>query len=411
MDELSRLDIDLAAVNRNLQRLRQVIGPACRLCPVVKADAYGLGAKRIAPVMESAGAKMLAVYTPREATELISPVSQLPILILMPVRHVSPVDDLYEGIRTGQVHFVVHDADHLDCLQELAMELGQLLHLHLKVDTGMHRGGCPAESAPGLLDRIVDHRQLHLAGLCTHFSSSASSEGKTVQQRAIFDAVLDACIDRIDSDCLVHCANTAAVFRGPAFHRSMVRVGLAWAGACPPGPVRDASPEAKTLEPVVRWTSRVIQVREVEKGEHVGYDGRWQASRNSVLGVVPVGYADGYPLTSLESVDVQQERVVGLLKQDQLLGHAPVVGAVSMDQVIIDLTDLLPLLGGEGLGVGVELLSRKQDAPNGLLSLAESAGLKPHALLSCLHARIPRRYEGDVALIETVGPEERMATG
>jgi len=410
MDELSRLDIDVSAVARNLKRLREVIGPKCRICPVVKADGYGLGAKRIASTMESAGAGMLAVYTPREAAELISPACRLPILILMPVRHVSPVDDLHEGIRTGQVHFVVHDADHLDCLQELAMELGQLLHLHLKVDTGMHRGGCPAESAPGLLDRIVDHRQLHLAGVCTHFSSSSSSDDSTIQQRATFDAVLDACIDRIDSDCLVHCANTAAVFRGQAFHRSMIRVGLAWAGACPPGPVRDASPEAKLLEPVVRWTSRVIQVREVEEGEHVGYDGRWQAPRNSVLGVVPVGYADGYPPIPMEPHDVQQERFVGLLKQDQLIGYAPVVGTVSMDQVIVDLTDFLPL-PGEGLGVGVELRSRRQDAPNGLLALSESAGIKPHALLSCLHARIPRRYEGDVALVETVGPEERLAAG
>ncbi|MBM43698.1 MAG: alanine racemase [Phycisphaerae bacterium] len=410
MDELSRLDIDLSAVERNLARLRQVIGPHCNLCPVVKADGYGLGARRIVPAMESAGAGMFAVYTPREAAELLSPACRLPILILMPVRHVSPVDPLHEGIRTGQVHFVVHDADHLDCLQELAIELDLLLHLHLKVDTGMHRGGCPAEAAPVLLDRIVDHRQLHLAGVYTHFSSSAGSDETTIRQRAVFDAVLDACIDRIDSDCLVHCANTAAVFRGQAFHRSMVRVGLGWAGACPPGSVRNASPDAKQLEPVVRWTSRVIQVREVEEGDRVGYDGLWKAQRNSVIGVVPVGYADGYPPIPINSHDGAPERVVGLLKQDQLLGYAPVIGTVSMDQVIVDLTDMLPL-PGEGLGIGVELLSRSPDAPNGLLGLSASAGMKPHALLSCLHARIPRRYEGDVALVETLGPEERMAAG
>lgn len=410
MDELSRLDIDLAAVGRNLQRLRQVIGPRCHICTVVKADAYGLGSRRIVPAMESAGVTMLAVYTPREAAELISPTSRLPILILMPVRHVSPVDDLHRGIRTGQVHFVVHDADHLDCLEELAIELGHLLHLHLKVDTGMHRGGCLAESAPGLLDRIVDHPHLHLAGLCTHFSSSASSEETTIQQRAVFDAVLDACIDRIDSDCLIHCANTAAVFRGQAFHRSMVRIGLGWAGACPPGPVHDASPEAKTLEPVVRWTSRIIQVRHIEEGDRVGYDGRWQAKRNSVIGVIPVGYADGYPPIPWEAGVQLPVRVVGILKQDQLIGHVPVVGTVSMDQVIVDLTDL-SALPGDGLGVGVELLSRSADAPNGLLMLAESAGLKPHALLSCIHSRIPRRYEGDVALVETIGPDQYMAAG
>ncbi|MCH2148084.1 MAG: alanine racemase [Phycisphaerales bacterium] len=401
MDALSRLDIDLAAIGRNLARLQDEIGPSCQLCPVVKSDAYGLGARRIAPALEAAGASMLAVYSPQEAAELLAPTCSVPLLVFMPVRQLHSIDALYSGLRSGQVHLVVHDQSHLDDLTRLAEELDELLHLHLKVDTGMHRGGCVAERTPQMLDHILDNRRLHLAGICTHFGSSAKCDQSTKRQRATFDAVLDACIDRIDSDCLVHCANTAAVFRGPALHRSMVRVGLGWAGACPPGPVRDHSRSAQSLESVARWTSRVVQMRHVEAGDPVGYDGRWVAPRDSIIGVVPVGYTDGYP-----QVSEHDQAFVGVLRGDRRIGWAPVVGAVCMDQLIVDLTELVDTVAS-GHGYGIELLSREPDTPNSLLALTESTGLKPHALLSCLHARVERRYHGEIALIESEDIDHR----
>lgn len=395
MDALSRLDIDLAAIGRNLSRLRSEIGPSCKLCPVIKSDAYGLGARRIAPALEAAGATMLAVYSPQEAAELLAPTCSIPLLIFMPVRQLHSVDALYSGLRSGQVHLVVHDQSQLDDLSKLADELDELLHLHLKVDTGMHRGGCLAERAPLMIDHILDHRRLHLAGICTHFGSSSKCDESTRRQRGTFDAVLDACIDRIDSDCLVHCANTAAVFRGPEMHRSMVRVGLGWSGDCPPGPVRDHSRGAQSLESVVRWTSRVVQARHVEAGESVGYDGRWVAPRDSIVGVVPVGYADGYP-----QVAGHDQAIVGVLRGDRRIGWAPVVGTVCMDQLIVDLTELTDSAAA-GHGYGIELLSREPDAPNNLLALSAATGVKPHGLLSCLHARVERRYHGEISLIES----------
>ena len=404
MDALSRLDIDVAAIGRNLRRLQAEIGASCGVCPVVKSDAYGLGLRRIAPALEAGGASMLAVYAPQEASLLLKPICSIPLLVLMPVRQLSAVDALYPGLRSGQVHLVVHDEQHLDELSSLAVELDELLHLHLKVDTGMHRGGCMAERAPQLVDRIMDDSRLHLAGLCTHFGDSASCRESTRRQRAMFDAVLDACIDRLDSDCLVHCANTAAVFRGPAFHRSMVRVGLGWTGVCPPGEVRDVSSASQALESVVRWTSRVIQSRRVEAGEPVGYHGQWVTQRDSIIGVVPVGYADGYP----QSTTGSQEIVVGVLRGDRCIGMAPVVGVVCMDQLIVDLTDVVSSVE-EGLGCVVELLSRDVDAPNGLLAMSNATGVKPHALLSCLHPRIERQYHGEIAEINAF--DHRTAVG
>ena len=406
MDALSRLDIDVAAIGRNLKRLQAEIGSSCGLCPVVKSDAYGLGLRRIAPALEAGGATMLAVYAPQEAALLLKPICSIPLLVLMPVRQLSAVDALYPGLRSGQVHLVVHDEQHLEELSKLAAELDELLHLHLKVDTGMHRGGCMAERTPQLVDRIMDDSRLHLAGLCTHFGDSADCRDSTRRRRAMFDAVLDSCIDRLDSDCLVHCANTAAVFRGPAFHRSMVRVGLGWTGACPPGEVRDASSSSQALEPVVRWTSRIIQSRLVEAGEPVGYHGQWVTPRDSIIGVVPVGYADGYPQPTSQN----EEIVVGVFRGERFIGTAPVVGVVCMDQLIVDLTDVITSVE-EALGCGIELLSQDVDAPNGLLALSRSTGIKPHALLSCLHPRVERRYHGEISEVLSDDAGHRIVAG
>ncbi|MEE2719669.1 MAG: alanine racemase [Planctomycetota bacterium] len=407
MDELSRLDIDLAAISRNLGEIRRVVGEDCRICPVVKSDAYGLGLQRVVPTLEEAGADMFAVFAPREAVEFLSTGSRVPVLVLMPVRDLSMVDPMYPGLRTGQVHLVVHDTAHLDLLEAYAEELDVLLRLHLKLNTGMHRGGCDPGEGSALLERIMDSPRLHLAGICTHFSSSSTCRETTDRQVDRFESFLATNAELIDSDCLLHCASTASVMFGPRFTRNMVRVGLGWVGTCP-----SASGDASIpgLSPSLRWTSAIVQVRAVPAGEPVGYDGTWRPARDSIIGIVPVGYADGYPVrpSSIEPPVLPQ--VVGLLRNDRVIGYAPVVGVVSMDQMTIDLTGVVAedSIGSVGR---VELLSNVPGAPNGLRELATASGMKPHAVIARLHPRIRRAVLAEQPRIDVRAGLDRLQSG
>lgn len=407
MDELSRIDIDLSAIGRNLGVIRQIVGDDCRICPVVKSDAYGLGLHRVAGTLEAGGADMFAVYAPGEAVELVATGSRLPILVLMPVRELSMVDPMYLGLRTGQVHLVVHDVANLDLLESFAMEFEILLHVHLKLDTGMHRGGCDPGDGTGLLERIMDCPGLHLAGICTHFSSSSTCRETTDRQMDRFETFIDANADLIDSDCLIHCATTASLNFGDRYARSMVRVGLGWSGSSP-NPTMDSA--ISGLSPVLRWTSRIVQVRHVARGERVGYDGDWCPDRDSTIGIVPVGYVDGYPTPPRDHLQSSSPLVVGLLRNDQLLGYAPVVGKVSMDQLTIDLTDACEA-NSIPSNSRVELLSSVQGTPNDIQSLAIAAATKPHAIISRLHPRICRVIHGEVPQVNVFSAGDHAQRG
>ena len=407
MDELSRLDIDLAAIRRNLGEIRRVVGEGCRICPVVKSDAYGLGLRRVVPPLEEAGADMFAVFAPREAVDFLATGSQVPVLVLMPVRDLSLMDPMYPGLRTGQVHLVVHDAAHLDLLEGYAEELDVLLRLHLKLNTGMHRGGCDPGEGSILLERIMDSPRLHLAGICTHFSSSSSCRETTDRQLDRFESFLATNADLIDSDCLVHCASTASVMFGPRFTRSMVRVGLGWVGACPSASDGTSIPG---LSPSLRWTSGIVQARFVPEGEPVGYDGTWRPARDSMIGIVPVGYADGYPVRPSSIDSALPPQVVGLLRNDRVIGYAPVVGVVSMDQMTVDLTGVI---AEDSIGSvdRVELLSNVPGAPNGLRELARASGIKPHAIIARLHPRIRRSVLAEGTVFGSHSGLDRLRPG
>lgn len=395
MDELSRIDIDLPAIGRNLGEIRRIVGDDCMICPVVKSDAYGLGLHRVTGALEAGGAGMFAVYAPREAVDLMATGTRVPILVLMPVRQLSMVDPMYPGLRTGQVQLVIHDMAHFELLESYASELDILLRVHLKLNTGMNRGGCDLDEGASLLERIMDSPRLHLAGICTHFSSSCTCRETTDRQLSKFEAFIETNGELIDTDCLVHCSSTASLAFGPRYCRSMVRVGLGWVGACPNASMDEAM---SGLTPSLRWTSSIVQTRTVSRGQAVGYDGDWRPDRDSVIGIVPVGYADGYPVPPSDHLESKVPQVVGLLQNDVVVGHAPVVGKVSMDQLTIDLTDVQSRASIGSIS-RVELLSNVPGAPNGLKELSAAAGVKPHALISRLHPRIGRSAQGDVAQV------------
>lgn len=392
MHDTNIIEVNLSAVSHNIRLLRQIVGPECVLCPIVKADAYGLGATRVAKTMLGAGAHMLAVYTPNQATELVNAAISAPILVLMPVRNVDRTDELYRGLICGKLHLTVHDTDHLQSLIAISERFGAGIPVHLEVDTGMARGGCSLEEAPALLERIARHPRLELAGLFTHFAHAEEDVELTERQLATFDSLVADNAEFIPKTCAIHAANTFATLRAQRYHKSMVRIGLAWAGygmeSLNGGEI---IADGQHLQPAVTWRSHIVQLRRIPAGATVGYSSRWRADRPTTLAAIPVGYADGYPALAGHTSANKSGASVGV-RCGESLHFVPVVGAVNMDQIMIDVTDLCDDTSAIQIGTEVELISADASAPNHLPRIAELAGTFSHEMMCRLNPRVKRHY-------------------
>ena len=436
----SRIEIDLAAIDHNLATLRDCARAGARahnapesalkLCAVIKQDAYGLGAPRIAKRLAAGGADMLAVYCLAEARLLVDLPISTPVLVLMPATGFDRNDALYRLAVRGRLHFVAHSLEHAAVLTDLAAKLGLVLPVHVQVDVGMTRGGCLPDEALRLLDLVVHSQRLTLAGLMTHFSAPATDPAFTKQQAHLFRAWIDSAKAiltdhakalrlRGGTPAIVHLANTCATLRSPGLHGSMVRVGQGLLGYGPEAFAEDEPPEfadaAKALKPSVRWLSRVVHTHTIPAGWPVGYDRTFTAQRLSVVGVVPVGYADGYPralgnrayvrLTGLAS---DRPRTLGALETASPSQHtsgvyAPVIGRVSMDQITIDLTDAPPHC--RAVGAEVELVGTNTEAPNHLPLLAALGQTITHELLCRISPHLERLYVSSAAPEQHDEPE------
>jgi alanine racemase len=390
MQDTSTIDIDLSAIDHNMAVIRRVVGDGCALCPIVKADAYGLGVGNVARRLVAAGAEMLAVYSLRQAIETAAAINGAkPVLVLMPVTRIEREDELVRLMLAGQLHLVVHDEANLEALEACARHLGVELPVHVEVDVGMSRGGALPEDAIHIIHRICAGSRLRLRGVFAHFSHARSDAGLTARQLARYDDVIEACRGVMPADVHQHVASTYALARDARFHRGMVRFGLAWLGYGldeleASAPVIDRS----ELRPVVRWTTSVVQAKQVGTGTAVGYGGRWVAPRPSTIALIPVGYSDGYPMPRNPQASVGA--CVRLFTPDGRTAHAPVVGAVNMDQITVDVTGLHTGDIHDWIGCTVELISRDIHAPTHLPRLAAESGMIPHELLTRLNPRIAR---------------------
>lgn len=416
MRDVSVIEVNLSSLDHNMKVLRSIVGPKCAVCPIVKADAYGLGAARIAKRLAFGGAELVAVYTPDQAADLFRAAIGARVLVLMPVREVNRVDELYRGLVADRLQLTVHDLDHVGDLLAITERYGVTISVHVEVDTGMSRGGCSVEEVPLVLKRIASCRRLHLAGIFTHFARAEADADFTNRQLTTFDRLLTENAEFIGPDCRVHMAGTFATLRHQRYHKTMVRVGLAWAGYglewLSGGEVIAA---AQQLKPIVSWKSAIVQIKKIRPGTPVGYGSGWIARRPSVIGLVPVGYADGYPATLGARDEHSGGAKVGVIVNQSLHTapvFVPVVGAVNMDQITIDLTDAVSEAETQGraLGVGaaVELITPDAAAPNHLPKLARMAGTIPHEMLCRLNPRLKRVYTSSAGTVDAM--DKSLAT-
>ncbi|HEB60956.1 MAG TPA: alanine racemase, partial [Phycisphaeraceae bacterium] len=291
MRSLSRFEINLAAISHNIRQVRSSLDPDVGICAVLKADAYGLGAVRIASQLNRSGVEMFAVYTPEQAQVVLRARLCAPVLVLAPVRESGPLEQLQGALAAGYVQLTLHDEQHVRELECIAGELHTPLAVHVEVDTGMSRGGITCPAAADVIRAVHDSPLLRLQGIYTHLASAGHDADFTMRQSERFDGLLRRAARWIPPDCVIHEANTFGLLRGRQHHRGMVRIGLLWAGYGPEEFAGRADTRVQDLRPVLRWMSRIVHVKEIPVGTNVGYGSIWQAQRPTRLALVPVGYA------------------------------------------------------------------------------------------------------------------------
>ena len=287
----SEITIDLGALRRNARRLRQVLREA-ELWAVVKADAYGHGAVDVAGAVLDEGAATLCVATMAEALELRGEFPEARILVMGPT-----VGREHAHARAAAIEVTVLDA-----------EVPDGLRVHLKLDTGMGRWG--TRELPRQLP-------VEVVGLMTHLATADSDPAFAREQLQRFVAATQHY-----SQLTRHAANSAAALAVPESHLDAARCGIALYGLSPFG----HDPAEDGLEPVLRWESRLAQVRRLAPGESTGYGRRFTAQAPTWVGIVPIGYADGFrrDMTGSEVlVDGERRHVVGTISMDALAVELP----------------------------------------------------------------------------------------
>ena len=371
-------EIDLDALARDFQAVREAANPQAKVCCVVKADAYGHGAVRIAREFEELGADWFAVSNLEEALQLRLGGIQKPILVL----GYTPPEEA-AALSNHHISQCVYSLDYARDLSRTAEEAGVTVNIHVKIDTGMSRLGfyyqdiSRDEATVQEVKAACQLPGLHPEGIFTHFA--VSDEGKagdafTMQQFGCFKEMIESLL-REDIDFEVrHCANSAAVFDYPLSHLDMVRAGIVIYGLYPSEELR----HKPDLTPVLSLRSVVSHVKTVKPGATISYGRKFTAQKEMKVATVPVGYADGYP------------RILSAKGAQVLIGgrRCPILGRVCMDQLMADVSALPDVKVGDT----VTLIGRDGEEAITADELANLEGSINYEVVCGLSKRVPRVY-------------------
>ena len=359
------IDVDLDAVAHNVRAFRRLLSADCRLVAVVKANAYGHGMVACARTALQHGACELAVANVHEGAQLRDAGVTAPILVAGPT---APSE-------AGLVvqHGLMATVATLELAQALAAATRRYLPVHVEVDTGMGRHGVPSHALGAFVERIVQRGKLTVAGVYTHFAATAVEQTAAMQaQLAAFHAAVDGC--RALRGARRHASNTLGALALPAARLDAVRVGGGLFGF---DPFRGTAARGPLeLRPALALKARLVSLRDLPAGAPVGYGGTFTCARPSRLGLVPLGYADGLPRARWGSAPVLVRGV-----------RAPIVGAVSMNQTVVDVTDV----PGAALGDEVVWLGAQGNDRIAAEDRVEPGG-SAYEVTTLLRASLPRRY-------------------
>lgn len=371
-------EIDLDALEHNYRRARTLTGPGVRYLGVVKADAYGHGAVQIGRKLESLGADYLAVSSLDEARELRHGGITMPVLIL---GHTPP--DMVPELIRYHITQAVSALAKAEEYSAAAVACGGTLRVHIKVDTGMSRlgflvRGSHFEGGVASIAAACALPGLDAEGIFTHFAvadeDGEEDESYTREQFGLFTAVIDALAQRGRTFAIRHCANSGALARYPEMYLDMVRPGIALYGA-------GADAQRLDLRPVMSLKTCVSTIKVFDPDTTVSYGRTFRTTERTRMGVLPIGYADGFfrGLSNRASVLTDE-------------GPAPIRGRICMDMCMVDLTELPDVHVGDA----VEIFGQRQRVDD----LASMLGTIPYELTCAVSKRVPRLYLEGGAVVE-----------
>ncbi len=367
------VEIDLPALDRNVGRIKQALPKHVRYVAVVKADAYGHGMPEVVTRLLQAGVDTFAVANVAEAARLREITPDAEILLLSPTLP----NEMSRAVSLG-LDFSINSLAEIDALAACTKGMGVRARVHIKVDTGMGRSGVWHADAHAVFSKVLATSTVEWCGVYTHFSDADTDTAYTTQQREIFLKLIESIPSEVRAKLLIHADNSAGLESFSAHSPfNAVRIGLMQYGLPPSAGSFLASLKP---DPVLSFHARVVLVKHLPKGTAIGYNRTKVLTRDSVVAVVAVGYGDGVPTAASN--------------RGQFLIHGqrcPILGRVSMDQTVVDVTDNPNVAAGE---VATILGAQGKDR----ITVAEFCGWSdciPWEALCTLTQRVQRVYRSD----------------
>lgn len=370
-------EVNLDNIINNINEIKRNIKGE-EIIAVVKANAYGHGAIDIAPVLIENGADRLAVAMLSEALELREAGITVPILILGYTNL-----EFVEMLINNNIEQTVYSLDYAKELSKKAEGLGKIAKIHIAVDTGMGRiGFLPNNKSVEEIVEISRLNNLKITGIFTHFSS-ADEEDKsyTYSQIEKFNSFIKDIEKREVNLGVKHISNSASIIDVEDAHYNAIRPGIILYGYYPSDYINK---DKLKLMPALSLKCQVIHVKELPKGEYIGYGRKFRTERDSVIATLPIGYADGY--------------IRGLYGKAQVIINgklAPIIGRICMDQCMVDITDIGPVKVGDE----VILLGEDNGIKNNADDMAQMLDTINYEILCMIGRRVPRIYIKDGKMV------------
>ncbi len=339
---------------------RKIIG-------VVKANAYGHGAVEVSKVLIENGVSALAVAYSEEGVILRKAGINVPIIVLVQ----QPVEDI-DDIIAYDLEPAVGSIGFCEVLSDKALKNNKHINVHLFLDTGMNRDGISPHQVLEFMQKTKDLRGIRFEGILTHFSSSVIDGDYSHFQLDSFSSTLRLLLDNGFSFDLIHIASSATMINYREAYYDAVRVGIALYGYAPDERIK----YKYDLKPVLSLKSNVVLVRRIKKGDSVSYNRLWVADKDTNIATIPIGYGDGY----FKTLSGKTECIINNKKY-------PIVGAICMDELMVNVGDDEVQVGDECI-----LIGKSESHEITAFDLANKIGTIPYEVTTLIAPRVPRIY-------------------